>query len=96
MKDCFGREIKPGDVVAYSSNCNGACLGIARVIGPCKGASQRIRVQVFQSNSYRFRQGKKNWRTGEQIVAPRTPYTTTIGKPNRVVIIDNTVAERAP
>lgn len=96
MNDCFGREIKPGDVVAYSSNCNGACLGVAQVIGPCKAPSDRIRVRVFQSNSYRFRQGKKNWRTGEVITPPGTPYVTTIGMPNRVVIIDSTGTWRVP
>jgi len=94
MKDCFGRDIKAGDLVAYTSNCNGPRLQIGEVLGYCKNGSDKVRVRVFQSSNYWFRAGHKNYHTGKEIL-PGTPYVTTISVRYRVVIINGADLSRS-
>lgn len=57
MKDKFGVEVRPGNIILYSS-CNSLCVGIVREIGyslTCEGLPNitgtfRIKVGEFNTN----------------------------------------------
>ena len=85
MKDCLGRDIEPGDTVAYASNSDGPCLSLGTVIGPCKNGKGGIRVSVTTSGT-RAAQGLSPY-GHRRLRAPGTPYVATIGVPERVVIV---------
>lgn len=99
MKDCLGREIKTGDVVAYTSNDGGPCLCVAEVLGSAKSdPEEKVRVRVFRSESHRFTYGRKRsvWKDGkfEVVVTrePGVPYDATIGMSSRVIIVGEDVS----
>jgi len=96
MQDCFGRDIKAGDIVAYASSNNCALLSVGEVVGPCKKNPAMIRVKVFRSSRYVFTHGRKNWRTGEYTREPGQPYMVNLSMGNRIVIINNDVASFRP
>lgn len=84
MKDCQGRDIEPGDTVAYASNSDGPCLSVGTVLGPCRNGGGRIRVRVTVSST---RAGAGLAPYGRRIRDPGTPYVATIGHPERVIIV---------
>lgn len=85
MKDCTGRDIEPGDTVAYASNSDGPCLSVGTALSPCKNGGGRIRVRVTLSST---RAGAGLAPYGRRRLRdPGTLYVATIGHPARVIIV---------
>lgn len=86
MKDCFGREIKVYDFVAYATRQGSdTYLSVGKVISYCKNGADKLRVQVFRSNTPRF--GRASVERGWSDRKVENSYVATVSNPSVTMIV---------